>query len=389
MRSNRSPDRLRIMERTATALATGLFLLLASAEAWPAAPANPVTRSSVPLREGDAVLREFRFESGEFLPELRIHYLTLGQPVRDASGRVGNAVLILHGTGGTGRQFLAPQFAGVLYGPGAPLDTTRYYLILPDGIGHGRSSKPSDGLHARFPQYDYADMVKAQYLLLTKWLGVTHLRLVMGTSMGGMHTWVWGEAHPEFMDALMPLACLPVAIVGRNRLWRQMIVDAIRSDPNWMGGEYASEPQTALRAATDLLIIAGSAPLFMQRTLATRDSVDRYLEVSLRARLPGLDANDLLYQINASRDYDPSPNLAKIRAPLLHVNSGDDFINPPELGIAEKMIQQVPNGKFVLIPASDQTHGHGTHTWPAFWQSELAALLERSGPKPRVADSAR
>jgi len=358
----------------------GLVIALAALVPSPGGAAEPAPRShsGVPLREGDAVLRDFVFESGETLPELRIHYLTLGLPHRGSDGRIDNAVLILHGTGGTGRQFLAPQFAGTLYGPGAPLDTTRYYLILPDGIGHGRSSKPSDGLHARFPQYDYGDMVKAQYLLLTRSLRVTHLRLVMGTSMGGMHTWVWGETYPQVMDALMPLACLPVAIVGRNRLWRQMISDAIRSDPAWQGGEYTSQPQAALRAATDLLIIAGSAPLYMQRTLATRDSVDRYLEVSLRARMPSLDANDLMYQVNASRDYDPSPNLDKIRVPLVHVNSADDFINPPELGIAEREIQKVAGAKFVLIPASDQTHGHGTHTWPVFWQNELVDLLARS-----------
>jgi homoserine O-acetyltransferase len=342
---------------------------LGAARSWAQAP---------PPREGDFVIRDFRFQSGETLPELKLHYLTLGTPVRDARGRVANAVLILHGTGGSGRQFLVPQFAGVLYGPGAPLDTTRYYIILPDGIGHGRSSKPSDGLRARFPHYDYDDMVAAQYRLVTERLGVNHLRLVMGTSMGGMHTWLWGETRPGFMDALMPLACLPVEIAGRNRMWRRMILDAIRADPEWKGGDYASEPQAGLRTALDLLLIAGSAPILMQRSYPTRDSADRYLERYADTRLPTLDANDLLYQVDASRHYDPSPRLGTIQAPVMHVNSADDFINPPELGIAEREILKVKRGRFVLIPASEQTHGHGTHTWAALWKSYLEELLKES-----------
>jgi len=328
--------------------------------------------------DGDYVVRDFRFASGDTLGALRLHYLTLGQPVRDARGRVTNGVLILHGTGGTGRQFMAPQFAGVLFGAGALLDTTRYYVILPDGIGHGRSSKPSDGLHMRFPRYDYDDMVTAHYRLLTEHLGVSHLRLVMGTSMGGMHSWVWGEKYPDFMDALMPLACQPVAIVGRNRLWRDMIADAIRNDPEWKGGDYTSEPRAGLRTAVDLLIIAGSAPIFMQNTMNTRDSVDRYLVRQLDTRMASTDANDLLYQLDASRTYDPSPKLELIQAPVMFVNSGDDFINPPELAIAEREIQRVKRGHFVLIPAAPQTRGHGTHTWAALWKDELAALLKRS-----------
>ncbi|TMQ74090.1 MAG: alpha/beta fold hydrolase [Candidatus Eisenbacteria bacterium] len=349
-----------------------LTTLLALALVAPALTRPPVAAAL----DGDFVMRDVHFHSGETLPELRIHYLTLGTPSRDAKGRITNAVLILHGTGGTGRQFMAPQFAGVLYGPGAPLDTTRYYLILPDGIGHGRSSKPSDGLHARFPHYDYDDMVDAQYRLVTEHLGVTHLRLVMGTSMGGMHTWVWGEIHPDFMDALMPLACQPVQIVGRNRLWRVMAMDAIRNDPEWKGGDYTAEPQAGLRTAIDLLVIAGSAPLQMQKTLATRDSVDRYLASQMRTRLAANDANDLLYQVDASRDYDPSPKLETITAPLIHINSADDFINPPELGIAEREIARVKHGRFVLIPISDQTRGHGTHTWAVVWKQYLEELLK-------------
>lgn len=324
------------------------------------------------------IIRDFRFASGETLAEVRLFYRTLGHLRRGPGGVARNAVLILHGTGGTGRQFLAPQFANELYGAGAPLDTTRYYIVLPDGIGHGRSSKPSDGLRARFPHYEYEDMVVAQHRLLTQYLGVTHLRLLMGTSMGGMHAWMWGESHPTFMDALMPLACLPVPIAGRNRVWRKMIVDAIRNDPDWMGGDYTTQPQAALRTALDLLLIAGSAPLLMQNTYPSRDSADTYLARAFANRLPGLDANDLMYQVDASRNYDPSPRLAEITAPVMYVNSADDFINPPELGIAEREIQKVAGAKFVLIPASDQTHGHGTHTWPIFWKGELVDLLARS-----------
>jgi homoserine O-acetyltransferase len=328
------------------------------------------------IQEGDYVARDFHFRSGETLAELRLHYRTLGTPARDAQGRVTNAVLILHGTGGSGRQFLATQFAGVLFGPGQPLDASRTYLILPDGIGHGGSSKPSDGLHARFPQYDYDDMVAAHYRLVTEGLGVNHLRLVMGTSMGCMHSWVWGETYPDFMDALMPLACLPVQIAGRNRLWRKMVMDAIRNDPEWKGGDYTAQPRAGLRTALDLLLIAGSAPLLMQKDLPTRDAADRYLEDYFNSRSSALDANDLLYQVNASRNYDPSPQLGSIKAPVMYVNSADDFINPPELGIAEREIKKVKNGRFVLIPISSQTHGHGTHTWAAVWQQYLEELLK-------------
>ncbi len=339
---------------------------------------RPVWPQELHPVEGDFVARDFRFQSGETLAELRLHYTTLGKPVRDTQGRVTNAVLILHGTGGSGRQFLQPQFAGVLFGPGQLLDARRYHIILPDSIGHGKSSKPSDGLHARFPQYDYDDMVAAHHRLLTEGLGVNHLRLVMGTSMGCMHSWVWGETYPEFMDALMPLACLPVQIAGRNRLWRKMLMDTIRTDPEWKGGEYTAEPQAALRTVLDLLILAGSAPLQMQKNLATRDAADKFLEDSFGRRLAELDANDLLYQVNASRNYDPSARLEKIKVPVMFVNSADDFINPPELGIAEREIKKVKNGRFVLLPISDQTRGHGTHTWAVVWQQYLKELLERS-----------
>ena len=371
-----------------SALAVVLATTAAPARNAAAAKSKPAARPAAtpappPMRprEGDFVLRDFKFRSGESLPELKIHYLTLGRPLRDSSGSIANAVLVLHGTGGTGRQFLSPQFANVLYPPGGLLDTTRTYVILPDGIGHGRSSKPSDGLKMKFPKYDYDDMVEAQYRLVTEYLGVKKLRLVMGTSMGGMHTWVWGETHPDAMRALMPLGCNPIEIAGRNRLWRAMVLDAIKSDPAWHDGDYVNQPSSGLRAAADLLIIAGTAPALMQREMPKRDSVESYLDRTLPARIAQLDANDLIYQIDASRNYNPEPDLEKITAPLVWVNSGDDFINPPELGIAEKLMPRVKHGRYVLVPASDRTHGHGTHTWAEFWKDELAALLKDSeGP---------
>ena len=346
-------------------------------------PVDAQGQATLPVpEEGDFVVHVAhgiaRFRGGESLPELRLHYATFGKPQKNAQGQVTNAVLIMHGTGGSGRQFLAPQFAGVLFGPGQLLDVSRYFIILRDGIGHGKSSKPSNGLHARFPQYDYDDMVAADYRLLNEGLGVNHLRLVMGTSMGCMHAFVWGETYPGFMDALMPLACLPVQIAGRNRLWRKMAIEAIRNDPDWKGGEYTAEPQQTLRTLANFLIIAGSAPLPMQKALPTRDAADKYLDQYYKNNMANLDANDFLYQVSASRNYDPSPQLEKITAPVMWINSADDFINPPELGIAEHEIKRVKNGRFVLIPASEQTHGHGTHTWAEIWKQYLAELLEKS-----------
>lgn len=336
-------------------------------------------QSAIPAStEGDFTVKNFQFHSGESLDNLRLHYTTLGKPVRDEQGRVTNAVLILHGTGGSGHQFLQPIFADELFGSGQLLDATRYYIILPDGIGHGKSSKPSDGLHARFPPYDYQDMVAAHHQLLTEGLGVNHLRLIFGTSMGCMHSFVWGETYPDYMDALMPMACQPVQIAGRNRIWRKMIMEAIRNDPQWKGGEYTTEPQQGLRTALDLLLIAGSAPLYMQKTLPTRDAADKYLHDYFAQRFATLDANDLLYQVNASRNYDPSPWLEKIMAPMMFINSADDFINPPELGNAEREIKRVKNAHFVLLPISDETRGHGTHTRAVVWKRYLAELLQKS-----------
>ena len=344
-------------------------LLLALVTLQTPAPPAPV--------EGDVVLKNFTFGSGEALPELRLHYRAYGTPRRDAQGVVRNAVLVMHGTTGSGGQFTGRGFAGELFGPGQPLDAAEYYIILPDAIGHGRSSKPSDGLHARFPRYGYEDMVRAQYLMLTEGLGVNHLRLVMGTSMGGMHTWLWGQRYPDFMDALMPLASVPGQISGRNRVWRRVLIDAIRNDPEWKGGDYTTQPPS-LRIAAQMLWLVGGNPVLRHRaapTLAEADAaIDRCVESCMRTG----DANDVLYAFEASRDYDPGPGLETIRAPLVAINSADDLVNPPEIGLFERDITRVPKGKTVMLPLSDQTAGHGTHTLAAVWKSYLIELLERS-----------
>ena len=339
----------------------------------PAFPGASMAQYPAPT-EGTFVLKDFQFRSGERLAELRLHYRTLGTPARDAQGVVRNAVLIMHGTGGTGAQFIRREFAGELFGPGQLLDATRYFIVLPDGIGHGQSSKPSDGLHARFPRYGYLDMVEAQYRLLTEGLGVNHLRLVMGTSMGGMQSWLWGERYPTFMDALMPLASLPTQIAGRNRVWRRVVIDAIRNDPDWRGGEYTTQPPS-LRTAQEMLFLVGGNPVLRQRDLPTLAQADSALDAAVAAGFRTLDANDVLYQVEASRDYDPGPDLEKIRVPLFAINSADDLVNPPELGILEREINRVPQGRAVVIPLSAETRGHGTHTIAAVWKGYLQELL--------------
>jgi homoserine O-acetyltransferase len=325
-------------------------------------------------READHTIRGFRFATGDTLPELRIHYMTMGQLRRDERGTVRNAVLILHGTTGSGRQFLNPSFAGELFGRGQLLDTTRYYIILPDGIGHGRSSKPSDGLRAKFPHYTYDDMVRAQHQLLVEALGVNHLFLVMGTSMGGMHTWMWGEKYPSFMDGLVPLASLPVQIAGRNRMMRKMMMDNIRNDPGWRGGDYTAQPH-GLATALQLLFMMTSSPRYLQTIAPTRDSADAYIEKWQKDAFARYDANDFLYAFDASRDYDPSRGLDRITAPLLAINSADDQVNPPELGVMEPLMKRVKRGRYVLLPITDKTRGHGTHTLAAIWKGELAKLI--------------
>ena len=330
--------------------------------------------------EGDFVIRDFKFASGESLPELRIHYRSLGKAVKDASGVVRNAVLITHGTTGSGAQFIRPEFAGELFGAGQPLDAAKFFIVMPDGIGHGKSSKPSDELRARFPRYGYQDMVAAQFRLLTEGLGVNHARLVFGTSMGGMHTWVWGQTHPDFMDALMPMASLPTQISGRNRAWRRIVIDAIRNDPQWSGGAYKEQPQS-LRTAAKMLWFMSSNPVLRQTEAPTFAKTDDALDKYVADYIETADANDVLYAVEASHDYDPGPGLEKIRAPLLAINSADDLINPPELGILEREIKRVPQGRAIVIPLSENTRGHGSHTIAALWKNELETLLKHSEQK--------
>jgi homoserine O-acetyltransferase len=350
------------------------LVLGGSGNAWAQRGGGQGRGGAVGAREGEYVVRDFRFASGETLPELRLHYRTLGTARRDARGVVRNAVLIVHGTGGAGTQFLSPGFAGQLFGPGQLLDTAVTFIVLPDAIGHGRSSKPSDGLRAKFPHYTYDDMVRAQHAVLTEHLQVNHLRLVMGTSMGCMHAWVWGEMYPDFMDGLVPLACAPTQIAGRNRMMRRMIMDDIRLDPEYRGGEYTSSPP-GLRAALQILFMMTSAPLVQQRQAPTRDAADSSVTQYLRSRFTTTDANDMLYQFDASRDYDPSMHLERVTASVLAINSADDLVNPPELGLMEQLMPRVAHGTYVLIPTSDQTRGHGTHTLPAVWGKHLAGFL--------------
>ena len=327
--------------------------------------------------EGDYTIRDFKFTSGETLPELRLHYRTLGKREKDAQGKTTNAVLIMHGTTGSGAQFIRPEFAGELFGKDQPLDATKFFIVLPDGIGHGKSSKPSDGMHAKFPRYGYLDMIEAQYRLLTEGLGVNHARLVMGTSMGGMHTWVWGELHPDFMDALMPLASLPTQISGRNRAWRRTVIDVIRNDPAWNGGEYKTQPPS-LRTAAEMLWFMSSNPVLRQKEAPTLAKTDELLDKFVEQIVKTDDANDVLYAVEASRDYDPGPNLERIRAPLLAINSADDLINPPELGILEREIKRVPHGRAIVMPLTEKTRGHGSHTVAALWKDQLVELLKET-----------
>ena len=324
---------------------------------------------------GDFVIGDFAFASGERLRELKLHYRTLGTLRRDASGRATNAVLILHGTGGSGRQFLSPAFSGGLFGPGGSFDASAHFIILPDGIGHGGSSKPSDGLRARFPKYGYTDLVRAQHRLVTEHLKVDRLRVVMGTSMGGMHTWMWGYMYPAMMDGLVPLASVPTQIAGRNRMMRRMIADSIRNDPAWNGGDYASPPVHGLTGALNILLWMTSSPLQWHKQAPTRDAADRFYADQIKTRLAATDANDMLYQFESSSDYDPSPHLEKIAAPLLAINSADDQVNPPELGLMEALMPRVRKGKYVLLPITGETRGHGTHSLPAVWGRYLKDFL--------------
>ena len=331
-----------------------------------------------PAQDGWATLPNFKFGTGETLPELKLHYLTLGTPHRNAAGYVDNAVLLLHGTGGNAHSLMNPVFSDVLFVPGGVLDIQKYFIILPDDIGHGESSKPSDGLRMHFPAYDYDDMVRSQRMMLDQ-MKVDHLRLILGTSMGCMQSFVWGETYPDFVDALAPFACLPVQLAGRNRMMRYMGIQGIKLDPAWMNGEYKTEPVQGLRLANTLILVMGSAPLQMQKQFPTRQSAEQFVD-RFWAR-PSPDANDMIYYLDASRNYDPSPKLEQIKAPVLWINSADDYINPPELGIAEKMVKRIPNAKFILVPISDATRGHGTHTMAAVWKDDLAQFMQATEPK--------
>jgi homoserine O-acetyltransferase len=350
-----------------TALKTGLLTLLLALPGAAATQGAPV--------EGDFRVPNFRFQSGEVLPELRLHYTTLGTPRRDPAGHVTNAVLMLHGTTGTGKNFLGPSYAKELFGEGQPLDASRYYLIFPDGIGRGGSSKPSDGLHARFPRYGYHDVVTAQHLLVTQGLGVDHLRLVLGTSMGGMQAWLWGERHPGFMDALMPIASQPTQISGRNLLWRRLIVEAIRQDPDWQGGEYKTPP-TRWANAVPLFTLMVDSPVRLQAQAPTRQEANGLYDKLVAGALKTLDANDYLYWFESSWDYDPEPALAQIKARVMAVNFADDLINASELGVMDKLMPRLANARSVLVPRSPQTIGHQTLTLAVVWKPYLEELLK-------------
>jgi homoserine O-acetyltransferase/O-succinyltransferase len=354
------------------------IVLLALLSTATVATSAQTTPTKWPTQDGTYIIKGFRFGTGESLPELKLHYLTLGKPHRDAAGHTDNVVLLLHGTGGNAHSLLNPVFSDVLFGPGQPLDITKYYIVLPDDIGHGQSSKPSDGLRMHFPAYDYDDMVASQHAMLVDGLHVDHLRLILGTSMGCMQTFVWGETFPEFADALAPFACLPVEIAGRNRMMRYSGIEAVKRDPAWQNGDYTSEPVQGLRTACELIVIMGSSPLQMQKNYPTRAAAERGIDAYLDRLVPQMDANDLIYFFDASRNYNPAPRLSTISAPVLWINSADDFINPPELGIAQQMVTQMPQAKFILIPISDATRGHGTHTQAAVWKDYLVDFLTQT-----------
>jgi homoserine O-acetyltransferase len=347
-----------------------LILILLALIAAPLSAAPPNWPALA--KQQDVALKDFHFATGETM-DVTIHVTTLGTPHRNAKGEIDNAVMVLHGTGGSGAQFFRPQFADELYGPGQVLDIERWYVILPDNIGHGQSSKPSDGLRMKFPKYDYSDMVNAQLRMLTEGLGVQHLELILGTSMGCMHSFVWGTEHPGFAKRLAPFACNAVEIAGRNRIWRKLSIQAIEGDPLWNGGNYTQQPVQGLRTAGDLGAIAGMNPLAMQADYPTREMADTFASALDTTKLP--DANDQIYQLDASRDYNPLPKLKTINVPVLWINSADDFINPPELGLAQQHVKLMPRARFILIPQTRDTHGHGTHTWAKFWKADLAKLM--------------
>jgi homoserine O-acetyltransferase len=364
-----------VLARPLRAALAVLATALASAAFAAAAPSYPGQK------EADFVVKDFRFQGGETLPEVRLHYVTVGTPQRDASGRVSNAVLLLHGTSSTSKQWFGPTIAPELFAPGQPLDASRWYVIMPDGLGRGGSTKPSEGLRARFPKYGYGDVVAAQHLLVTKGLGVEHLRAVVGTSMGGMHTWMWAERWPEMMDVAMPIACQPTAVSGRNLVFRRVLSESIRNDPDWKNGDYEAPPRHWL-AAAPLWAMMLDSPVRMQEAAPTRQAAIEWYEKAKAAVAKDYDANDFLYWVESSFDYDPQPDLGKIRAKVVAVNFADDQINPPELPNVEKLVKSVPGARFVLVPASDKTLGHLSLRLAALWKPYLAEAL---GPGSRSA----
>jgi homoserine O-acetyltransferase len=354
-------DSMRVRGPLLRAIAVAAFSIIAFAASAADYPAP---------KEGDWIARDFRFHTGEVMPELRLHYATVGEPS-------GEPVLILHGTTGSGASMLTPAFAGELFGAGQPLDASKYYIILPDAIGAGKSSKPSDGLRAKFPRYNYDDMVSAQHRLVTEGLGVKHLRLVLGNSMGGMQSWMWGAAHPEFMDALVPMASQPTEMSSRNWMMRRMLIDAVRGDPEWKGGEYTAQPP-ALKIANVFFGIATSGGNHaLYKAAPTREKADKLLDERLAAPFT-LDANDALYQWDSSRDYNPSPGLERIQAAVLAINSADDERNPPELGIMERELKRIKNARLLLIPGSEDTRGHGTTGMAKFYKEQVRELLQNT-----------
>ena len=324
-------------------------------------------------KEGDFILRDFKFKSGESLPEVKLHYYTLGSPDKPA-------VLVLHGTTGSGSNFLNERFTSTLFAPGKVLDASRYFIILPDNIGHGKSSKPSDRLHARFPHYTYDDMVEAQYRLVTEHLGIKHLRLVTGISMGGMHTWVWATQHPDMMDALFPIVCQPIEIAGRNRAWRRMAIEVIQNDAGYNNGEYTKQPK-GLGEALGIFLIAGSGPASLQRRAPTRDQADKALDEAEANGLARYDANDVIYALDASKGYNPWPKLGEVRAPVVAVNFADDFINPPDLNVMPEALKKVKDGKYVLVPLGEDSNGHFTSRETHLWIPYLEELMKRTEGK--------
>jgi homoserine O-acetyltransferase len=365
--------------RTRTLL-TFCLLMLTGVAAIAQRPA-PAPLNLPDSTEVDYELKNFSFVSGETMPVLRLHYTTFGKPVKDKTGKVINAVYIMHGTTGNSHNFVNQLFAGNLFEPGQTLDATKYFIILADGIGHGKSSKPSDGMHMKFPKYTYDDMVKADYTVLTQLMGVNHLRLVMGTSMGAMHCWVWAYTYPDYMDAVMANASLPVEIAGRNRITRQAAIACVEADPEWKGGEYTAPPAVGLRGSYTSMFWMTSSPLQLQKRVPTREQANKAYEMGAENFIRNQDANDMIYAFDASRLYNPSPNLEKIKANFFAVNSADDECNPPEMGIMEKEIKKIPKGRYILLPITDKTSGHGTHSNPTVWGEYLKELMKISEPK--------